>query len=180
MATAPLITAEQLEYIEIEGHRVELIEGRVVVMEPGGTPHGLTSASVTRMVLNFVKEHGLGRVVTNETGVWLGRNPDTVRVPDVAFFAAGRLPDPVPEGYPEVIPDLCVEVIGKESRAGAHEKATEVWLAAGAREAWVVDPWLRTVTVYLSDREPLTLGDGEVVESTALDGFSCSVGDLIE
>ena len=57
----------------------------------------------------FVEERNLGEVLVGEAGFILGRNPDTVRAPDVAFMARARIPDGrVPDGFILGAPDLAV------------------------------------------------------------------------
>lgn len=41
---------------------------------------------------NVVKPRKLGSLVASDSGVWLERDPDTVREPDVAFTSAERIP----------------------------------------------------------------------------------------
>ena len=47
-------------------------------------------------------------------------DPDTVRGPDVAFWSKERLPldQPPPQGYPNAVPDLCVEIRSPHDRPG--------------------------------------------------------------
>ena len=61
---------------------------------------------------NFIKSRKLGRLTGSDSGVWLERDPDTVRDPDSAFFSAERMPLGVRvTGYAEAAPDLGVEVV---------------------------------------------------------------------
>lgn len=53
----------------------------------------------------YVVEHGLGSVRA-DSGFQLGRQPDTVRAPDVAFFATEGLIRPRPKGYYPGAPDV--------------------------------------------------------------------------
>jgi hypothetical protein len=59
----------------------------------------------------FVDAQKLGRLVASDSGVWLERDPDTVREPDIVFFSAEKVPPGVRvTGYSETVPDLVVEV----------------------------------------------------------------------
>jgi hypothetical protein len=45
------------------------------------------------------------------------RGPDSVRGPDVSFYSYAKVPkDQPPEGYPDVPPDLDVEVLSPHDR----------------------------------------------------------------
>ena len=61
---------------------------------------------------NFIKPRKLGSLTASDSGVWLERDPDTVREPDIAYFSAEKMPRGVRvTGYAEVAPDLVVEVV---------------------------------------------------------------------
>ena len=63
------------------------------------------------MALLLSSTSRLGRLVASDSGVWLERDPDTVREPDIAFFSAEKVPPGVRvTGYSETVPDLMVEV----------------------------------------------------------------------
>ena len=115
-----------------------------------------------------------------ETGFTLARRPDTVRAPDVAFVRRERLPDPEPTGFPDLAPDLVVEVVSPGDRAGEILAKVADWLSAGTRLVWVVDPERRLARVYRAD------GTEQIVEETdrllggdVLPGFSCGLASIL-
>jgi len=150
--TAPaLLTAEQLLDMSIQDKHVELIKGVLVVREPPGGRHGRIAANVAFELLKHVRANELGVVYAAETGFALSRHPDTVRAPDVAFIRGDRLPSPEPNGYPELGPDLVVEVLSPGDRPGeVHAKIAD-WLSASTRLVWVIDPDRRIARVYRQD-----------------------------
>jgi Uma2 family endonuclease len=137
---APPITAEQLSSIDDDWHRFELVEGRLRVMEPGGSPHSVSTGAVTRLLGNFVHERKLGMALGGKPGFITQRDPDTVRAPDFAFVAEARIPDPIPEWFPELVPDFAVEVVGKDDYLETVQNKAGWWLQQGVGEVWVVDP----------------------------------------
>ncbi|MDX6651849.1 MAG: hypothetical protein QOJ38_630 [Solirubrobacterales bacterium] len=176
---APPITAEQLFSIDDEIHRVELIEGRLRIMEPGGRPHSISTVAVAVALAPWIKERKLGHCLGGEPGFITGRNPDTVRAPDFAFIAAGRLPDPAPDGYPELVPDFLVEIVGKTDPAERVHRKARWWLDRGVGEAWVVDPAQRTATVHRPGVVPRELAAEDTIEASGpLAGLSCRVEEL--
>ncbi|QJW99521.1 Uma2 family endonuclease [Frigoriglobus tundricola] len=88
---APL-SAEQYAALPNDGRLTEPVQGKVVETPPPGTLHGYITANLTSILREFVRAHGLGRVVGNDAGVITRRQPDNVRGPDVAFFSYARLP----------------------------------------------------------------------------------------
>ena len=126
---------------------------------------------------NFIKPRRLGTLVASDSGVWLERDPDTVREPDIAFTSVERLPlgEDVP-GYAEVAPDLVVEIASpSDTRREVHDKA-RMWLSHGVRLVWVVHPETRTVDVHQADRDTATVGEDDFLDGLdVLPGFACAV-----
>ena len=166
---AKLLTAADLLRLDGEGVRGELIRGVLCETMPTGQVHGKI---VTRLVIElgaFVEPDGLGTLVASDSGVWLERDPDTVREPDIAFTSVEKLPlGAWNTGYAEVMPDLVVEIASpSDSRREVHDKA-RMWLSYGVRLVWVVHPGTRTVDVYRPDHVAATLGDQD-----SLTGWTC-------
>jgi Uma2 family endonuclease len=64
------------------------------------------------MLANHVFHHRLGTVYAAETGFLLGRDPDTVRAPGVAFISTDRAASIADDaGYVPLAPDLVGEIV---------------------------------------------------------------------
>ncbi len=174
---ARLLTADDLLRLDGEGVRGELIRGVLCETMAAGQEHGEIAMRLGAALLGFIEPRGLGRVMGSDSGVWLDRDPDTVREPDVAFFSVGTIPvDSRVTGYAEVAPDLVVEIASPtDSRREVHDKA-HMWLNHGVRLVWVVQPETRSVDVYRPDEPIATLGDQESLDGLdVLPGFTCQV-----
>lgn len=149
------------------------------MMSPAGSRHGWVVVYLTLKIGDFVVDRDLGAVFGAETGFLIGRDPDTVRAPDVAFVTAARLPEELPEGFFPGPPDLAVEVLSPGDRAGEVTAKVQDWLQAGAQAVWVVDPKTKTVTIY-RDRQKITiLSAGEELGGEEfLPGFRLAVADV--
>ena len=172
------LTADDLLRLYSEGVRGELIRGVLCETMPAGIEHGKIAMKLGAALVNFVDPGGLGTVVGSDAGVWLERAPDTVREPDLAFFAAEKMPPDVRvRGYAEVVPDLVVEVHSpSDSRREVHDKA-RMWVSHGVPLVWVVQPETRTVDVHRPDQPVATLaGEGPLDGLDVLPGFSCPLG----
>src|SRR3712207_3004809 len=102
-----LLTADDLFELPNDGRRHELVRGKLYTMPPAGLAHGFVAGRLFRLVSNHVEAHQLGYAFAAETGFRIGRDPDTVRAPDVAFVAGGRFPaGRLPERFGELAPDL--------------------------------------------------------------------------
>jgi Uma2 family endonuclease len=175
-----LITAEEFARMPDppDGSRQELVRGVIETMPPPGGLHGACCSRVARRLGNFVEDHGLGQIFTNDTGFVSERDPDTVRGPDVSFWSKDRL-SVVPVGYIQVPPDLAVEVVSPDDHFSRIGKKVREYLARGVRLIWVVDPMDRSVTVYRSLKDLHVLTETETLEAgDVVPGFSCRVADL--
>jgi Uma2 family endonuclease len=166
------MTAEELLRLNLPNKRTELVRGVLVVREPAGYQHGDVTMRLAAAIFAHVEAHGLGRVFAAETGFALARNPDTVRAPDVAFISTARLPDPPPRGFAELAPNLAVEVLSPDDRAGEVLSKVGEWLNAGARLVWVVDPVRVLARVYREDGSESMLGRTDALRGEdVLPGF---------
>lgn len=179
--TAPdTMTADELLRHSIPDKRTELVRGRLVVREPAGFRHGVVAMNIARRLSDYVTSHGLGVVVAAETGFKLFSAPDTVRAPDAAFIRADRVPQPLPRGYAEIAPDLVVEVLSPDDRAGEVLAKVGDWLAAGCQLVWVLDPELRLARVYRADGSEAILSVDDAIDGEdLLPGLRVEVGQLV-
>ena len=151
--TEQVTTAEQLLNSPDLGP-CELVWGELVMVPPGGGEHSEIGIMGIALALgSFVKQRRLGVVYGPDAGFQIGHNPDTVRVPDVAFVRAERIPPDRSKGFIQGAPDLAVEILSPTDRASEVNAKVEEWLEAGCRIVWVVDPNSRTVYVHGSRTE---------------------------
>ncbi len=162
-----LLTADDLLKLPDDGRRLELLQGELIEMAPTGGRHGDVSANVTYELESYVRAQDLGKVLSNDPGIILRRNPDTVRAPDVAFVAQARVDAVgVPDGFWPGAPDVAIEVVSPgDSYSDLQEKALE-WLAAGAGLVLVVDPRRRTVSAYRSADRIHEVSAGQVLDAS--------------
>ena len=179
VAVAPkLITADELLLMPRNGQRYELLRGVVVYKMPTGDPHGDTVSHIHRALSNYAAEMDYGVLRVGEPGYRLEREPDTVRAPDVAWIAPGRIPAGT-QGYPELSPDLAVEVKSPGNSNPELAAKAAMWLSYGSREVWVADPERVTITVYRLYQEPVTLTEDDTLEGgDLLPGFAVPVWQL--
>ena len=176
------LTAGDLLRLYSEGVRGELIRGELCEAMPTGHEHGRIVVNLVVEMKNFVKPRKLGTLTAPDSGVWLERDPDTVRAPDIAFFSAEKMPPATRvSGYSEVVPDLVVEVASPgDSFRETNDKAL-MWLGFGVRVALVVRPDTRSVDVHRPGRPVLALGQNDTLDDIdVLPGFTCAVKDIFD
>ena len=177
-----LLTAADLLRLDSEGVRGELIRGVLCETMSTGELHGKIVTNLVGELWAFVKPRRLGTLLASDSGVWLERDPDTVREPDIAFTSAERLPlDAWNPGYSEVVPDLVVEVASpSDSRRELNDKA-QMWLRYGVRLVWVVHPETRTVDAHHLHGTAATLGPDDSLDGQdVLPGFAREVSAIFD
>ena len=176
----PLVTIAEFERMPDppDGPRLELVRGEVEVMPPPKGKHGICCSRIAWRLMSHVTPGNLGWVTTNDTGVVLERGPDTVRGPDVAYWSIARQPEE-PDAYFEIPPDIAVEVLSPDDRRGPVRAKIKEYLFYGVPLVWLVDPELRTVTVYAGRMRGTELDEDDTLDGgEVLPGFTCKVADL--
>lgn len=178
-----LITAK--EFAEMldppDGSKQELVRGAIITMPPPGFPHGRCQGK-TYYVLETYARQTRAWLVTVETGVITETDPDTVRGPDVAVWKADRLSgEQLPEVYPEIPADLCVEILSPSETWRRINAKIREYLASGVKMVWIIEPERRTVTVYRQPNDGRVLSeDATLTVEDLLPGFSCRVAEFFE
>ena len=175
-----LLTADDLLRLSSGGVRGELIRGALSETMPTGHRHGKIATRLVMRLGAFIEPRRLGTLTASDSGVWLERDPDTVREPDVAFFSAEKIPlDADIPGYAEVAPDIVVEIVSpNDRRAEVNDKAL-MWLRYGVRLVWVVRPEERLIDVHRDGHPVATLSESESLDGLdVLPGFSCPVREV--
>jgi Uma2 family endonuclease len=179
-ASPASVTAEELLALSMPHKRVELVRGVLIVREPAGYAHGRVAMNLAVRLATYVESAAAGQVFAAETGFTLARGPDTVRAPDIAFVRRDRLPEPATQGFPDLAPDLVVEVLSPDDRPGDVLAKVADWLTAGTRLVWTVDPQRRLARVYRHDgSETSVTAEGALDGEDALPGFTCSLVSIL-
>ncbi|MDX1999873.1 MAG: Uma2 family endonuclease [Thermoanaerobaculia bacterium] len=174
-----LFTAEEMADIADELGRCELIDGRIVSMAPTGAPHGEIEIEVAFHLRVWAKATGRGRVMGGEVGLFIRRQPDTVRAADVLFISHERYARRGPSGYLDVAPELIVEIVSPEDRFSQMTEKLADYFSAGVDRVWILDPRVKRVFAYRSVTDVTVVEASETLTDEAvLPGFEVRVGDL--
>jgi Uma2 family endonuclease len=177
-----LVTAEEFLRQSLPEGKAELVRGEIRMTPPAGGPHGLAATNLLVMLGIHGRATGLGRAFSDGTGYELIRLPHTVRVPDLSFVRADRLPaGGVGPGLLRLAPDLAVEVLSPSETASALEEKLHDYTVAGTPLVWVVDPVRRTVMVVAESAPVKWLREGDTLDGGGvIVGFTCAVSDIFE
>ena len=185
MATVPtkLMTADEFwDFVhrpENQGKEYELVRGEVVEMSRPGRMHGFICANVAILLGLYARQRKKGYVCSNDTGVIVERDPDTVRGPDVMFFEDAETFEEIDRKWEGGPPRLAVEVLSPNDSAGNVNRRIRDQLRFGTPLVWLLDPEERNVTVYRPGRDYQVLEEGEeITGEDVLPDFRCKVAEF--
>jgi Uma2 family endonuclease len=173
-----LVTAEALAEMGDIG-RCELVEGKIIMHSPTSWRHGRYERRFGNSLGDFVDKYQLGEVLVGEVGIYIGRNPDTIRGADVIFISNERLTQVKSASFLDVAPELVIEVMSPDDRWTEVKQKIREYFSIGVRLVWVADPSDKTVSVYrsLTDVRLFTESDSLSGEEV-LPSFSVLVATL--
>jgi Uma2 family endonuclease len=136
----------------------------------------------TRLIIKlgqYLEENEIGAVYGADATYKL---PTRDRLPDVSFISSARIPiEGEPVGGWELAPDLAVEVISPNDVYDEVVGKVAAYFAAGVQQVWLISPEYKTVTVYRSPSQAITLfEDEELTSEELLPGFRCALRDLFK
>jgi Uma2 family endonuclease len=158
----------------------ELVDG-TLVEKPMGWVESEIAILIATALSTFVRPRKLGRVLGADGMQRM--IPGLIRVPDVSFFARGKLTRSQ-HGASPVAPiagDLVVEVVSRSNTKPEIARKLSEYFSAGSKLAWVVEPKPQTVRVHTSPGDFVVLGlDDGLDGGKVLPGFRLAVRDLFE
>ena len=173
------MTADDLRGQVTQSNRSELTRGQRVNAPPADSQRAVIVATLQQRLQAYLARTGAGRIFAGDLGFVLRRDPDTVRIPDVAFVRRHRCKhmaesDDLYEGTP----DLAVVLMAPNAPEGDLEDRLQDYLRARTPLIWVVNAELQSVVVHRhGDRRALFRGD--TIESDELfPGFFLPVIDV--
>jgi Uma2 family endonuclease len=180
-AAIPLLTAAEF-VAKYENHRVELVKGIVKEMPMATVKHGKICTRLICFLNEYVEKADLGHVVSNDSFVWVRKNPDTVYGGDVCFFSYERLPrGEIPEGLLEAIPELVAEVRSPSNTWTEMILKVLDYLSAGVKVVIVLNPPTKSIAVYRPDNEgDIFRNEQALVIPDLLPGFAVPVQRFFE
>ncbi|MCS7031343.1 MAG: Uma2 family endonuclease [Gloeomargarita sp. SKYG116] len=141
-------TDEEFRALPDDGHRYEVVNGKLVVMGAAGARHGYYVSLMHIILGSYVRSQKLGFTFDPDTSFKMASG--NRRSPDCSFFSKERIKalGGIPKGYIEGSPDLVVEVLSPDNTVEEmHSKIVE-YFENGTRLVWVIHPDEKYVLVY--------------------------------
>jgi Uma2 family endonuclease len=182
-------TDEAFMALSKDGHRYELVNGRLVDSGSAGMEHSYVACILVALLVFYVRQHKLGTVCNSSTAFAL--KSGNRRSPDVSFVSRERLKGlkRPPRGFFQGSPDWAVEILSPSNTVEEiHTKIVE-YFENDTRLVWVIHPDEKYVLVYhapepvreASLKETRLLRPQDTLDGGAIvPGFSMSVADLFE
>jgi Uma2 family endonuclease len=175
-----LISGEEL-FHRPDLNPCELVNGRIVPLSPTRPEHGEIELDLGSELRAWARSAERGRVFAGEVGLYIRREPDTVRAADLIFISHERFARWEKSAYLDVAPELVVEVLSPtDRRSDVMEKISD-YFSVGVDRVWVVDAKLKCVLAYRAITESQLFKVGDVLaDEELLPGFRLPVADLFK
>lgn len=180
-ATATKITAEQYYAQTVEGDRKQLIDGEIVVNEPK-LMHAHLQGALLFALKSWTDARGGRGIAFLPTDVRMDEH--NVYGPDLLWFAEAHVPGDL-DGYPERVPDLCVEIRSRGTWRFDIGAKKRIYEAGGLPELWLVDDAAAAVLAYRRSTPgsktfdlAAEFGRADALTSPQLTGFSLELNEL--
>lgn len=153
-AAEPVMTVdeflEQRFDLPESGQWSELMQGRLVHLQPPDLDHGNTVLNLSKILA----EHALNAegYACFDLGLLLERSPDTLWFPSVSYFNAGPRFAETDKQVSEAVPAAVIELASTADRRRPMTSRAKRYLAWGVEEVWIIDPAEKSVQLFESAR----------------------------
>src|SRR5262245_203644 len=116
-----MTAGEFYEFVHLPENRdrsFDLVRGEVVELTKPGRDHGFIYANIARILGNFDVQRKKGYVCSNDTGLVVANDPDTVRGSDILFFEDATTRREIGAKFGVVPPLLAIEVLSPSDTHG--------------------------------------------------------------
>ncbi len=159
--------------------RLQRIDGEIIEVVSNNKASE-SASNISGELYSFIRPRKLGRLTSSDGGYTIGGEQ---YIPDCAFVSYQRQPHSTTEAYPEIAPDLVVEVLSPGNMSSEDERikmARKVanYLAAGC-ELWLVDPVEEKLERCIPNQAVRTYRNGDTLEGLGvLEGFKLEISSI--
>ena len=176
----PLVSPLTIDDFERLPHELayyhELVDGELVDVSGNTGNHNALRDLLVLLLLSYVKEQKLGRVVSEQEYEFDGN----AHGPDVTFLGTGKAK--LFNGRLRVqrfVPDLAIEIVSESDTFAKLVKRIDRYRNCGTEEAWIFDIDARKAFLFSAGRNAI-LDEDQKFASPLIPGFSIRLGDLFD
>lgn len=147
----PKLYTEEDYYSLPEDVRAELIDGQFYYMAAPSRMHQEILSTLHATIYNYIKANGgFCKVYPAPFAVKLSKDKDNIIEPDISVICN---PDKLTDKGCTGAPDWIIEIISPSNPGHDYVRKLNLYMNAGVREYWIVNPMKSTVTVYDFEHE---------------------------
>ena len=175
-------TYEDYALLPDDGKRYEVIRGELYMSAAPRPSHQRVITRLSYYLEGFLEDSDIGTAFVAPIDVILPEKLGDPVQPDIVVIRRESL-HIIDELNIQGAPDLVVEALSPSNPAHDRKLKYDLYAEAGVKEYWIIDPYSRTVEIYVlrggTYGQQGKRSDGEVASSVILDGFAVSVGETI-
>ncbi len=141
---------------------MRLSAGKLITTPPLTSLHSRITAKIFTVL-----EGRLGRLQSSKAfchaGYVLGRDPLTIRQPDISVLNKERIRRTGADEYFEGAPELAVEIVSPSDSAEDLQMKVHQYLGAGAKQVWVVYPKTKRVHLFYADGQTASFDETQAL-----------------
>jgi Uma2 family endonuclease len=164
-----------------EGERFELIDGLAYAMAAPNDFHQAILVEITTQMVVYLRGKPCKvRPAPYDVRLFYAEDEsdDTVVQPDISVICDEKKRGS--EGC-RGAPDLVVEILSPSNTADEYIRKFNLYMKAGVREYWIVEPKSKTVQAFVLQNDAYTgkvYDSGMTLYSAVLEGLSITLGDV--
>lgn len=129
-----------------EGERAELINGYLYAMDPPSLVHQKIAVQLCKNIALYLDGHREdGQIFAAPLAINLNASDEIYVEPDIMIVCD---PSKLDEHGIKGAPDFIAEIVSPSSRKMDYVTKANLYLEAGVREYWIIDPLKKCTTVY--------------------------------
>lgn len=144
------LTLEDYRSMPETGPRYQLIEGELYMAPAPNRYHQEISFNLALVIGNYLEKRPIGKVFCAPFDVYLDQV--NAHQPDLVFVSKEN--DILTDAGAEGAPDFLVEILSPKTAYLDKKAKRRVYARSGVKELWIIDPDLKTISVYFLQKNP--------------------------
>ena len=145
------MTYQQFLEADLGHDHFEWVDGKVVELPAVEDAHDAITVFLTRLLSDWLDEHGGGRVAIEPFQMHLAARPSS-RAPDLQVILPRNF-HRVKKLYLDGPADIVIEIVSTGSRTTDRQTKFSEYERGGVREYWIIDPMRRQAEFYVLEKK---------------------------